>query len=123
MTWRPPVRFVGVGSPNGDDAVAWAVVRRVQERLTGVDCRCLHGGQQLLDLLDGQGTLVLIDAVVSGAPSGTIQRRVSRLRLRRNDPFRRHHRSTVRSAWRIMSSLLAPSPATLRAMAAASAGL
>lgn len=70
MSW--PVRVVGVGSPNGDDAVGWDVVRRLQGRLTGVECHCVHGGQQLLDLLDGRGTLVLIDAVVSGTPPGAI---------------------------------------------------
>lgn len=74
MTGSTPLRIVGMGSPNGDDAAGWAVVRCLPEGLAGAECHCLHGGQQLLDLLDGRGSLLLIDAVVSGAPPGTIHR-------------------------------------------------
>jgi len=33
MSWPRPIRVVGVGSPLGDDAVAWEIVRR--------SCACL----------------------------------------------------------------------------------
>jgi hydrogenase maturation protease len=73
---RLPVRVIGCGSPRGDDAVAWEVIRRLgEERLVaGVALHAVEGGHQLLDLLDGRGTLLLIDAVSSGAAPGTIHR-------------------------------------------------
>jgi hydrogenase maturation protease len=72
-----PVRVVGVGSPFGDDALAWEVVCRLQrekERGSGIEFHAVEGGQGLLDLLDGRGTLLLIDALSSAAAPGTIQR-------------------------------------------------
>ena len=71
-----PIRVVGCGSPRGDDAVAWEVIRRLGDtRLAAeVDLHVVEGGHQLLDRLDGRGTLVLIDAISSGAGPGTIHR-------------------------------------------------
>jgi hydrogenase maturation protease len=77
MNGPSPIRVVGVGSAVGDDAVAWEVVRRLREH---PDCPAdaalytAHGGQRILDVLDGRGTLVLIDAVMSGEIAGTIHR-------------------------------------------------
>lgn len=76
MSWPLPIRIAGVGSPQGDDAVAWHVVRELHDRLgrlPGVELHRLDGGQQLFDLLDGQGTLFVIDAVL-GENVGTIHR-------------------------------------------------
>jgi hydrogenase maturation protease len=70
-----PIRVVGVGSPNGDDAVGWEVVRKLRERLdesSGVEIFEIEGGQRLLELLDGKGTLILIDAIVNGGERGTV---------------------------------------------------
>jgi hydrogenase maturation protease len=75
MTWPRPVRVVGLGSPAGDDALGWEVVGRLREQVGDVDGIEFHraeGPGRLLDLVDGRGTLVLIDAARSGAPAGTI---------------------------------------------------
>ena len=71
-----PIRVVGCGSPVADDALAWEVVRRLRAaRLPeGVELHAVDGGHQVLDLLDGRGTLVLVDAVCSGLPPGTVHR-------------------------------------------------
>ncbi len=76
MSGPPPVRVLGVGSPWGDDAVAWEVVRQLKQKVWGseIEFRALEGGQQLLDVLDGRGTLLLVDALVTPAAPGTIQR-------------------------------------------------
>jgi hydrogenase maturation protease len=77
MAWPRPVRIIGVGSPQGDDAVAWEVVRQLRERfagLQGVEWHAVGGGQRLLDLLDGQGSLVLVDAMAGAAEPALVQR-------------------------------------------------
>jgi hydrogenase maturation protease len=83
------VRVAGVGSFSGDDAVAWEVVRKLQEQIElgsgagskSIEFHMVEGGHRLLDILDGQGTLVLIDALAGeigespGAPApGSILR-------------------------------------------------
>lgn len=76
MTWPRPIRFVGIGSPQGDDALAWNVVSQLRERLSDrrdVEFHLLEGGQRLLDVIDGQGTLLLIDAL-AGETTGIIHR-------------------------------------------------
>jgi len=77
MNWPRPVRVVGVGSPLGDDGLAWEVVRKLRERQNvrkEIEVYMVEGGQRILDLLDGQGTLLLVDAVAAGARPGTIHR-------------------------------------------------
>jgi hydrogenase maturation protease len=77
MSWPHPVRVVGVGSPLGDDAMAWEVVRELQQQKewgSGIEFHAVEGGQRLLDVLDGHGTLVLVDALGSSVAPGTIQR-------------------------------------------------
>ena len=77
MSWPRPICVVGVGSPLGDDAVAWEIVRRLRERPglpPEIEFSLVEGGQRILDLLDGKGTLVLVDAVAAGVKPGTIQR-------------------------------------------------
>ena len=72
-----PIRVVGVGSPHGDDAVGWQVVRCMRRQCTGVtgaEFMEVDGGQRLLDVLDGQGTLILVDAIADGAAPGNVQR-------------------------------------------------
>jgi hydrogenase maturation protease len=77
MNWPRPIRIVGVGSPLGDDALAWEVVRNLRQRQglpSDVEVYMVEGGQRLLDRLDGRGTLFLIDALVAGTRPGTIHR-------------------------------------------------
>jgi hydrogenase maturation protease len=76
MTMPCPVRIIGAGSPQGDDAVGWEVVRRLRKigmERDGVQLHVAEGGQRFLDWLDGQGSLVLVDAV-AGAQPGTVHR-------------------------------------------------
>jgi hydrogenase maturation protease len=77
MSWPHPIRVVGVGSPLGDDALAWEVVRILRERPAlqpGTEVYLVEGGQRLLDVLDGRGTLLLVDAVASDMKPGSIHR-------------------------------------------------
>jgi len=77
MSDLAPLRVVGVGSPHGDDAVGWAVVRGLREQFAmvdGIHWHLLGGGQGLLDVLDGRGTLWLVDALVSGCAAGLVRR-------------------------------------------------
>jgi hydrogenase maturation protease len=77
MSWPTPIRVVGIGSSQGDDASAWEVVRRLRERIpatAAIEWHLVDGGQRLLDCLDGTGTLLLIDAVASGSLPGTLHR-------------------------------------------------
>ena len=63
-----------LGSPfRGDDAVGPAVAERL--RGAGVEVLdCADEPTRLLDLWDGLDTVVVVDAVRSGAPPGTIHR-------------------------------------------------
>lgn len=75
MSWARPIRVVGIGSPQGDDAVAWQVVGQLQSCIgddVGVEFHRIDGGQRLLDLLDGQGSLLVIDALAKDSASGEI---------------------------------------------------
>ncbi|MBI3463376.1 MAG: hydrogenase maturation protease [Planctomycetes bacterium] len=73
MTWQPPIRVVGCGSPQGDDAVGWRAIERLRSQMRpNVETHTVSTGWELLDILDGRGTLLLIDAVQSGQPPGTI---------------------------------------------------
>jgi hydrogenase maturation protease len=76
MSWPRPVRVVGVGSPAGDDALAWHVIEQLgaHGQRPGVEFHRADGGQRLLELCDGRGTLVLIDALAGGGAPGTIRR-------------------------------------------------
>lgn len=72
------VLVIGVGNElRGDDGVGVAVARRVRAmaQRTRVDVRA-HQGEPtaLLDLWPGYRAVVLVDAMRSGAPVGTIRR-------------------------------------------------
>ena len=73
----PRVCVIGVGNELlGDDAAGRAVARRLRSRLAnGVRIIESDGdGTALIDAWQGAETVVLIDAVRSGAPPGTIHR-------------------------------------------------
>lgn len=77
MSLPTPIRVIGVGSPQGDDAVAWCVVEQLREQLSNaneVEFHQVDGGQRLLDLLDERGTAVILDAAESADPPGTMAR-------------------------------------------------
>jgi hydrogenase maturation protease len=68
--------IIGIGSSNGDDAAGWAVIDALEEMPPLHSC-ILHrasAGHQIMDLLDGHETCLLIDASQSGEMPGTIRR-------------------------------------------------
>ncbi len=73
-----PERVVVIGVGNalgGDDAAGLLVARRVRERVAGIDV-VEHEGDPtgLVELLDGAGGAVIVDALRSGSPPGTVRR-------------------------------------------------
>lgn len=74
--WPAPIRIVGLGSDQGDDALGWRIVTAVQRKLQNpaVHSACVATGAALLELLDGQGSLVVVDAVCSGGVPGSWHR-------------------------------------------------
>ena len=70
---RPLV--IGLGAPDrGDDAVGAAVARAVADRLPGVAVVDHEDPTGLLDVWAGHDPVVVVDAVRSGAPPGTVHR-------------------------------------------------
>ncbi|HXZ20919.1 MAG TPA: hydrogenase maturation protease [Candidatus Acidoferrales bacterium] len=74
---RPEIRIIGVGNVfRSDDGAGLAVAQRVRGRITeGVAiCEESGDGAELLELWKGAGTVILVDAVESGAAPGTVHR-------------------------------------------------
>jgi len=68
---------IGVGNPNRhDDGVGLEIVRRLRPLLPHAERGVAFEGDGtgLLDLWEGEATVVVVDAVHSGAPPGTIHR-------------------------------------------------
>src|SRR5208337_4332826 len=68
------IRIIGIGSPFGDDAVGLEIARVLAES-PPPNCEVIAAdrpGTTLADLLDGADAAILIDAIRSGAPPGTI---------------------------------------------------
>ena len=73
------LRIIGVGSPFGDDQAGWLVARALQctDLIAGLPCSASiieldRPGVRLLHHFQNAHTVVLIDAICSGAPVGTI---------------------------------------------------
>jgi hydrogenase maturation protease len=66
----------GIGSTiRGDDGVGVEVVRRLRNRVANDDVDIVElgtAGVALLDLVDGYGRLILVDAIVTGGQPGTV---------------------------------------------------
>ena len=72
--------MLGIGSPLGADTLGWAVIDRLEQTLKG----CHHGrmhielgkadrpGLALIEMLRPWPHAILVDAVLSGAPAGTL---------------------------------------------------
>jgi hydrogenase maturation protease len=68
------IRIIGIGAPFGDDAVGLETARILAEQ-SPPGCEVIavdRPGAGLIELLDGIEAAILIDAVRSGAPLGTI---------------------------------------------------
>jgi hydrogenase maturation protease len=64
---------IGVGNAlRGDDGAGPAVMDRL--KATGMSVQTCSGGTELFDLWRGADAVVLVDAVATGAPPGTIHR-------------------------------------------------
>ena len=71
------MRVIGIGNPlRGDDAIGLLVARRVRELADPeVEVMELEGEPaRLIDAWQGAGLAVVVDAVNSGAPEGTVMR-------------------------------------------------
>jgi hydrogenase maturation protease len=67
------VAVIGVGNElRGDDGAGPAVVCRLRSMGLAVDC--CGGGLELLELWQGAAVAIVVDAVATGAPPGTIHR-------------------------------------------------
>ena len=73
---------VGLGNPIlGDDGVGWRVAESMRARLNDPDVEvlCLSlGGLALMEHLAGYRRVIIVDAMTSGAPTGTLHRMTAR---------------------------------------------
>ena len=76
MSTRPAVAVIGMGNPvRRDDGVGLRVARRLEALfLPGVEVRTHGGGLGLMDAWQGAPATVVVDAVSSGVPAGTVSR-------------------------------------------------
>ncbi|WP_133130776.1 hydrogenase maturation protease [Legionella yabuuchiae] len=71
------LRVLGIGSPFGDDQVGWHVANRLKQQI-GPDSErllitaCDRPGTRILELMRSADKVFLIDAVMTGAPAGTV---------------------------------------------------
>ncbi len=66
---------IGLGSWHGDDRVGWHLVERLREHSKPfVPAFALEEPTRIIDYLDNCEHLVIVDACVSGAEAGSIQR-------------------------------------------------
>lgn len=76
MTTRATTLVIGLGNPIlGDDGVGWRVAHEVQTRLTdpAVEIACLAlGGVALMERMAGYRRVIIIDAMATGAPLGSV---------------------------------------------------
>lgn len=78
----PTTLIVGLGNPIlGDDGVGWRVAEAIKARLNDPDVEvlCLSlGGLALMEHLAGYRRAIIVDAMSSGAPAGTLHRMTAR---------------------------------------------
>lgn len=98
VTCCKPVRVIALGSPNGDDRLAWAVVDRLRQlpefdqvlsdRVSLVECD--RPGAILVEHLAAEGFALIVDALVDGGPPGRILRVDSLRRIPLSDTAGSH---------------------------------
>lgn len=72
-----PIRILGIGSPFGDDRIGWEAAQRLAGKFDPARVSVSahdRPGVQLIALMRGAATVVLLDAVKSGAAPGTLHR-------------------------------------------------
>ena len=70
------IRVIGLGSPFGDDQAGWCVIDALRSRgLSGIDLIALdRPGHSLITWLTDVDWLILVDAVSSDTPLGSVMR-------------------------------------------------
>jgi hydrogenase maturation protease len=64
--------IVGVGSPHGDDQLGWLAIDRLRPRLSsGTSAEKVHGGVEILEILEGHDAAVIIDSARPAGLPGT----------------------------------------------------
>ena len=69
-------RVIGVGSPQGDDALGWRVIEQLQQKKLpeSVELLCLdRPGPSLLHYLQGVDKVLLVDAADMGLAPGSVR--------------------------------------------------
>lgn len=92
------VRVFGIGSPFGDDRLSWEVIKGLEQCAAlqaftddQLQLRCIdRPGMRLLELLQNAHTVILVDAVLSGASPGTLHELEMSSLLGVNSPFSSH---------------------------------
>ncbi len=77
-----PIRLIGMGSVHGDDQFGWQVVRQLRDSVHFTARYAEHVAVSLcrtpldgfLDMAHASRALIVLDAMVSGVPAGTITR-------------------------------------------------
>ena len=66
--------IVGLGSPHGDDQLGWVAIDRLRSLLPdGISARQVRDAFELLDILEGHDTAVIIDAAAPAGQPGTLR--------------------------------------------------
>ena len=76
------IRILGVGSPHGDDRAGWEVIEALhasgwlaQSAADAITAECVdRPGSQLIPRLAGADMVVVVDAMRSGSPPGTVRK-------------------------------------------------
>jgi hydrogenase maturation protease len=93
-----PICVCGVGSPFGDDRIGWQAIDRLEKSAflrklppgRVITCRCDRPGPRLLELLRGAEVAIIVDAIFSGAPPGTIKCILANSMATLRSPFSTH---------------------------------
>jgi len=76
-----PIRIIGIGSPFGDDQLGWHIVDALErDSCLPASWQSIYfikadrPGINLLELMRDGDTVIIVDAMKSGAPAGTVRR-------------------------------------------------
>jgi hydrogenase maturation protease len=68
------ILILGLGSPHGDDQLGWEAIDRLRPHLpAGIIAHKVRDGIDLLECLEGQDSVIVIDAVAPAGQPGTIR--------------------------------------------------
>ena len=101
-----PFTILALGSPHGDDRVAWHVADRLESdpRFTG-NVHRIVSPWDVIDHLDEGCRVVILDACRSGAPVGTIVRRTGQTLREAQERTRSTHGGSLTEALQMARAL------------------